>query len=119
MARVKAPPITSLTAASTYEVQVLARNSEGAGEWSDSGRGATVDPSALSETVTIVNADVVEGEALTFTVMLNRTVQGGLTVTPAYSGGTAEAGADYTENNNAIRFTRDRGRKARVRGADH
>ena len=97
--------IAGLRAATTYEVQVLARNGEGAGGWSDSGRGATLDPSVLRETVTIADADAVEGEALTFTVTLNRTVLGGLTVTPVYSGGTADAGADYTENNDAIRFT--------------
>ena len=37
--------ITGLTADSTYEVQVLAKNGEGASEWSDSGRGSTLDPS--------------------------------------------------------------------------
>ncbi len=55
--------ITSLTAASTYEVQVRARNSEGASEWSDSGRGTTLDSSALRETVTIGGASSGNGGA--------------------------------------------------------
>ena len=97
--------VTGLTATTTYEVQVLARNSEGAGDWSDSGRGATLDPSALRETVTIANADAVEGEALTFTVTLNRAVQGGLTVTPGFDDVSAVEGADYTANESPLSFS--------------
>ena len=58
-----------------------------------------------SATVTISNADAVEGEALTFTVTLNRAVQGGLTVTPSFSDGTAAADRDYTPNTAALSFT--------------
>ena len=56
-------------------------------------------------TVTIANASATEGEALTFTLTLNRAVSGGLTVTPVYSEGTASAGVDYTANVAAIDFT--------------
>ena len=104
--------ITGLTAASTYEVQVRARNSEGASEWSDSGRGTTLDPSVLRETVTIGGASsgnggasCEEGDAMTFVVTLNRTVQGGLALTPVFSDVTATAGIDYTANESPLRFS--------------
>ena len=45
-----------------------------------------------------------EGEALTFNVTLGVAVQRGLTVTPAFTDGTAEKGLDYTENTEALRF---------------
>ena len=93
--------LTGLNAASTYEVQVLAKNVEGAGEWSVSGRGSTLDPSAPRETVTTAGAGATEGATLTFAVTLNRTVQGGLTVTPRFSDGTAARGSEY-----AAKFTR-------------
>ncbi len=93
--------LTGLKAASTYEVQVLAKNVEGAGEWSVSGRGSTLDPSAPRETVTTAGAGATEGATLTFAVTLNRTVQGGLTVTPRFSDGTAARGSEY-----AAKFTR-------------
>ena len=58
-----------------------------------------------NDTVTIANASAVEGEALTFTVTLNRAVQGGLTVTPSFSDGTATEGTDYTANTTPLSFT--------------
>ena len=58
-----------------------------------------------NDTVTIADASAEEGESLTFTVTLNRAVQGGLTVTPAFSNGTATKGTDYTENTAALSFT--------------
>ena len=56
-------------------------------------------------TVTIADASAVEGESLSFTVTLNRAVQGGLTVTPSFTDGTATKGTDYTENTAALSFT--------------
>ncbi len=105
--------LTGLKAASTYEVQVLARNVEGAGEWSDSGRASTLGPSAPGETVTVTvsSASAVEGEVLTFTIKLNRAVSGGLTVTPGFRDGTAVEGVDYTANAAPIRFTGTVGEK--------
>ncbi len=97
--------IASLTAASTYEVQVLARNAEGDGQWSDSGRGATLDPSSPGETVMVSDASAAEGEVLSFNVRLNLPVPGGLTVTPGFRDGTAVRGQDYTANVTGIRFT--------------
>ena len=42
-----------------------------------------------SATVTIDDASAAEGDTITFTVTLDKAVQGGLTVTPGFSGGTA------------------------------
>ena len=56
-------------------------------------------------TVTIDDAAADEGGDLTFTVSLDRAVQGGFTVTPAYSDSTATAGSDYTANTSAMTFT--------------
>ena len=56
-------------------------------------------------TVTIADASAVEGESLTFTVTLDKAVQGGLTVTPSFTDGTATKGTDYTENTAALSFT--------------
>ena len=50
-------------------------------------------------------ASAVEGNPLTFTVTLNRAVQGGLTVTPVFADGTAAEGIDYTANTAALTFT--------------
>ena len=50
-----------------------------------------------SATVTIDDASAAEGDTITFTVTLDKAVQGGLTVTPGFSGGTA-ASTDYTAN---------------------
>ena len=96
--------ITGLTEDSTYEVQVLARSVEGPGEWSDSGSGSTLDPSESRTAVTITNARADEGDSMTFTVTLNRVVEGGLTVTPGFSDVTATVNRDYTPNTAALRF---------------
>ncbi|MYL12903.1 MAG: hypothetical protein F4008_04015, partial [Gammaproteobacteria bacterium] len=54
--------------------------------------------------VTIGDASAAEGDALTFTVTLDRAVSGGLTVTPGFTDGTATKGVDYTENTAALAF---------------
>ena len=58
-----------------------------------------------SPAVTIADASAAEGDAITFTVTLDRAVSGGLTVTPGFSGGTAAKGTDYTANTAALTFT--------------
>ncbi len=58
-----------------------------------------------SATVTIANASAEEGDALTFTVTLDKAVAGGLKVTPGYTDVTATKGTDYTENTAALTFT--------------
>ncbi len=57
-----------------------------------------------SATVTIANASAAEGDALSFTVTLDKAVAGGLKVTPGYSDVTATEGTDYTENTAALTF---------------
>ena len=54
--------------------------------------------------VTVADAAANEGDQITFTVTLNQAVQGGLTVTPSFTDGTATKGTDYTENTAALTF---------------
>ena len=56
-------------------------------------------------TVTVANASASEGDSITFTVTLGAAVQGGLTVTPDFTDGTAVEGTDYDENTGALAFT--------------
>ena len=46
-----------------------------------------------------------KGTAITFTVMLDKAVEGGFAVTPSFSDGTATKGTDYTENTTALSFS--------------
>ena len=62
-------------------------------------------PSQDNPAVTIADASANEGEALTFTVTLDKAVTGGLTVTPSFTDVTATEGTDYTENTVALTFT--------------
>ena len=65
-----------------------------------------------SAAVTIGDASAVEGDAITFTVTLDKAVQGGLTVTPSFTDGTATSGTDYTENTAALTFAGNAGETA-------
>ena len=58
-----------------------------------------------SAAVTVEDASANEGEAITFTVTLDKAVDGGLKVTPSFTDGTATKGTDYTENTAALTFT--------------
>ena len=69
----------------------------------DPATGTITDPGP-TPAVTIEDANVSEGEPLTFTVTLDNQVSGGLTVTPSFTDVTATSGADYTENTAAITF---------------
>ena len=73
---------------------------------SDTGTGTINNDESAEVTVNDANAD--EGENITFTVTLDTAVQGGLTVTPSYTNGTA-AGSDYTENTAALNFSGTKG----------
>ena len=57
-----------------------------------------------SAAVTIADASASEGDTMTFTVVLDNAVQGGLTVTPVFTDGSAEEGEDYTEDTTALVF---------------
>ena len=70
----------------------------------DTGTGTIDDDDGSSVNVTVNNASASEGDAMTFTVTLSKAVQGGLTVTPSYTNGTAASG-DYTANTTALSFT--------------
>ena len=67
-----------------------------------------------SSEVTIDDASAEEGNAMTFTVTLSEAVQGGLTVTPGYTNGTA-AGSDYTENTTPLSFAGTKGETKKIR----
>ena len=68
----------------------------------DTGKGTiTNDDDAR---LTVSNASAEEGESMTFTVTLNKAVQGNLVVQPLYVNLTA-ASNDYTKNTDAITFT--------------
>ena len=70
----------------------------------DTGTGTIHDDDAA--TVTISDAQAEEGDAMTFTVTLDKAVQDGFTVTPGFTDGTATGqGTDYTENTVALAFT--------------
>ena len=60
-------------------------------------------------TVTIADASATEGEVLIFKARLDKAVQGGLTVTPRFSGGTATQGTDYTLITQRLNFDGRRG----------
>ena len=70
----------------------------------DTGTGTIEDDDGSSISVTVNNASASEGDAMTFTVTLSAAVQGGLTVTPSYTNGTAASG-DYTANTTGLDFT--------------
>ena len=70
----------------------------------NSGTGGDQD----TATLTIDDASADEGDSMTFTVTLSEAVQGGLTVTPGYTNGTAASG-DYTANTTALTFAGTKG----------
>ena len=59
--------------------------------------------------VTVNDASASEGDSIAFTVTLDKAVQGGLTVTPGYTDGTAVESTDYDENTDALTFTGTKG----------
>ena len=73
---------------------------------SDTGTGTINNDDGATVTVNNANAD--EGASMTFTVTLGAAVQGGLTVTPGYTNGTA-ASTDYTANTTALSFSGTKG----------
>ena len=69
--------------------------------------------------MTVADAGAEEGDAITFTVTLDRAVSGGLTVTPAFTDVTAAKGTDYTENTAGIAFTGNAKRDQDLHGGHH
>ena len=70
---------------------------------SDTAKGTILDDDA-APAVTVGDASADEGGSMTFTVTLDKAVEGGLTVTPSFTDGTAAKGTDYTENTAALTF---------------
>ena len=70
---------------------------------SDTGTGTINNDDSAAVTVNDANAD--EGNSITFTVTLDKAVQGGLTVTPSFTDGTAVEGTDYDENTAELTFS--------------
>ena len=71
----------------------------------DTATGTITNDDGAVPAVTIEDASAAEGDSITFTVTLDMAVSGGLTVTPAFTDGTATKGTDYTENTAALTFT--------------
>ena len=93
----------------TFTVGLVVSGTAAAVTATDRATGTIVDDDADTTggaTVTIADdASAEEGEELSFTVRLNRAVQGGLRVTPAFTDVTATKGTDYTENTAALTFS--------------
>ena len=81
----------------------------------DTGQGIIEDDDGDLAAVTVEDASADEGDTLTFTVTLDRTVSGGLTVTPRLAGGTtpgyATEGTDFTANTTPLNFIGSAGEK--------
>ena len=92
-----------LEANETFTVGLAVSNAPSGITATDTGTGTINNDD--SATVTINNASASEGDDMTFTVTLNKAVQGGLTVTPSFTDGTATEGTDYDENTTALNFT--------------
>ena len=59
----------------------------------------------ISATLSVADAEADEGDALSFSVVLDNAVPDGFTVTPVFTDGTATGGTDYTANTSALSFT--------------
>ena len=100
------------TAGTDYSENTAALSFAGtAGETSTATGTITNDDSAA---VTIADASASEGDAITFTVTLDKAVEGGFTVTPRFRDDTATSGTDYTANTSALSFAGTAGRDADV-----
>ena len=98
-----------LEAAETFTVGLTVSDAPSGVTSTDTGTGTiNNDDGAM---VTVNDANAAEGGTITFTVSLGAAVQGGLTVTPDFTDGTATGGTDYTENTTALSFTGTKGEK--------
>ena len=91
-----------LEGAETFTVGLTVSNAPAGVRAADTGTGTINDDDSAA--VTVNNASAEEGDGMTFTVTLDKAVQGGLTVTPGFTDGTAVEGADYNENTAKINF---------------
>ena len=86
----------------TFTVGLTVSNAPSGVTATDTGTGTIEDDESAEVTINDGEAD--EGDTITFTVTLDKAVQGGLTVTPSFASGTAAA-TDYTANTEALTFT--------------
>ena len=100
---VKTTEDTVVEGAETFTVGLSVSGTSHSVTSTDTGAGTINDDDGA--TVTIADASADEGDGMTFTVTLGQAVQGGLTVTPGFTDGTAVEGTDYTENTAALTFT--------------
>ncbi|MCY4027364.1 MAG: hypothetical protein OXH75_13770 [Acidobacteria bacterium] len=88
--------------AETFTVALAVSGTSARVVYSDTATGTINDDDTAN--VTIADASADEGAEITFTVTTDRAVQGGFTVTPSFTHGTAK-GTDYTENTAGIDFS--------------
>ena len=93
----------------TFTVSLAVSNTTETVTATDTAKGTILDDDAPALTIgdgSAGSADVSasEGDSMTFTVRLDKAVQGGLTVTPSFTDVTATEGTDYTENTTALTF---------------
>ncbi len=88
----------------TFTVSLTVSDTSASVTASDTATG-TITNDDGSAAVTIADASASEGDSISFTVTLDKSVPGGLTVTPSFSDGTATEGTDYTENTTGLTFS--------------
>ena len=93
----------------TFTVALTASGAPAGTSVTDSDVGTGTINNDDSAEVTINDAEADEGDDITFTVTLSQAVEGGLTVTPDFTDGTAVEGTDYDENTSALSFTGTKG----------
>ncbi len=89
----------------TFTVNLTVTTAQAPVAATDTATGTITNDDGAMPAVTIEDASAAEGDSITFTVTLDKAVSGGLTVTPAFTDGTATEGTDYTENTGALTFT--------------
>ncbi len=90
-------------AAETFRVGLAVSGTTATVTATDTATGTITDDDHSA--VTVADASANEGDAISFTVTLDKAVSGGLTVTPSYVDGTATSGTDYTKNTAVLTFT--------------
>ena len=94
---------TNVEAAETFTVGLTVSGTTATVTATDTATGTITDDDGAA--ITVGDATAAEGDAITFTVTLDKAVSGGLTVTPSFTDVTATEGTDYTENTAALPFT--------------
>ena len=99
---------SAVEADETFTVSLAVSGNSATVTASDTATGTITNDDGSAE-VTIEDASAEEGEAITFTVTLDKAVSGGLKVTPSFADVTATEGTDYTENTSALTFAGNAG----------